>query len=917
MNTVILYFASGKVNENIKECEKQLFTLFNQLGTPIPESQYCKAYEDLLTDAVKVLTANNKTVILCGDPQLSKKVINKAYHLTEEICDEYKNLLVRRSVAFSDEDLYFPTGSKVKLCRENCDCAFCIKVSGKTFFALPGNPDSLKTLTDELIVPYYAEEMGINLSRTTIKLFGTSLDELNKVISVIKSNYPVKFQIDDNFGNISLNISACASSVDDADKACYSAISEIKNHFSDCLYEIGSRSLSEITVDALKRKGLTVSTAESCTGGMLSEAITSISGSSSVLEMGVCAYSNRIKTEIVGVSESIISSFGAVSKETAAALAKGIRNKSGADLGIGITGVAGPDSSEGKAVGSVYVALCDKEKLWVRLISLPETLSRDEIREHATFTALDLIRRYISCLPDFMAGASTEESIIVLSAQPTLDSFTAEKQINEEKAREEKPTPVYVDDQASSIVLADDFGDEELIEADDSHTLDFADFIHEDYGNKKNSDDDSPEIASENYNDDIGIITEQDDFENEELTFKPSKAAKTVKIAFITVIALLLVAAIIFGSFFGKIYRDLSLINDAREVYSSNALPQAFDTLKAQNSDFLAWLNIYGTEINNPVYQTSDNTYYTTHNMNRQKSRYGALFFDYRNVVEGNGAASNLTVYGQNMNDGSMFGALNNYQSLAFLNSNSDITLTTSSGKASYKVFAVIITNASKEQDNGHYFDFSRQSFDNIASFMSWVQEAKEKSLYITDLQLGFDDSLLTLVTTSDAFENARLVVIAKKSESGDSTATYAVNPSPVYPKAWYDKRGLEGGNSSSMTGAEVSSGNESDEASSNDSSSEESSSSESPSSSQRPNTPSRPTPSTPSNPSTPSDPSTPSSSENDSSEESSSDDGSSEESASEGGSSEGNDSSSNPSDGNSSENTTTEQSPSSSETTE
>ncbi|MDD6479343.1 MAG: nicotinamide-nucleotide amidohydrolase family protein [Oscillospiraceae bacterium] len=148
------------------------------------------------------------------------------------------------------------------------------------------------------------------------------------------------------------------------------------------------------TVELLKEKGLTIATAESCTGGMLSALITSVSGSSSVFELGVVSYASRIKNEILGVSKSTLSEFGAVSHQTATEMAEKVRLKADADIGVSVTGVAGPLPSENKPVGLVYIALSSKISQTVKELRI-EPLGRDYIRQSACLELLNMICNFI------------------------------------------------------------------------------------------------------------------------------------------------------------------------------------------------------------------------------------------------------------------------------------------------------------------------------------------------------------------------------------------------------------------------------------------------------------------------------------------------------------------------------------------
>ena len=153
---------------------------------------------------------------------------------------------------------------------------------------------------------------------------------------------------------------------------------------------------AEKLVETLREHGLVISTAESCTGGLLAKSITDIPGSSDVFELGMVTYSNRIKTEFLGVPEKVLETVGAVSKETAEAMAAGIVKASGADIGVGITGIAGPGGgSEEKPVGTVWVSIFYKAKSEKMTECLHLSGNREAVREQTVKT---VISRLISCI---------------------------------------------------------------------------------------------------------------------------------------------------------------------------------------------------------------------------------------------------------------------------------------------------------------------------------------------------------------------------------------------------------------------------------------------------------------------------------------------------------------------------------------
>ncbi len=145
----------------------------------------------------------------------------------------------------------------------------------------------------------------------------------------------------------------------------------------------------EVLVQFLKNKKLTVATAESCTGGLLGKSITDISGSSAVYPGGVISYCNRIKHEILGVDQELLDSLGPVSEPVARQMAEGVRRVIGADLGIGITGIAGPNSDEtGKPVGLVYLAASNGETTMAQECHFDG--DRGAVRAQAAEAAADL-----------------------------------------------------------------------------------------------------------------------------------------------------------------------------------------------------------------------------------------------------------------------------------------------------------------------------------------------------------------------------------------------------------------------------------------------------------------------------------------------------------------------------------------------
>ncbi len=151
---------------------------------------------------------------------------------------------------------------------------------------------------------------------------------------------------------------------------------------------------AEEVVNLLKTKGLTIATAESCTGGLVSSYITAVSGASDVFELGVTSYSCKIKNEILNVPKEVLDEQGAICKETAKFMAENVRIKADSDLGVSVTGVAGPNKSEGKQAGLVYIAISSNKNTLVKELNITPK-SRDFVRQTAALNIFDLIMIFV------------------------------------------------------------------------------------------------------------------------------------------------------------------------------------------------------------------------------------------------------------------------------------------------------------------------------------------------------------------------------------------------------------------------------------------------------------------------------------------------------------------------------------------
>ncbi len=281
-----------------------------------------------------------------------------------------------------------------------------------------------------------------------------------------------------------------------------------------------------------------------------------------------------------------------------------------------------------------------------------------------------------------------------------------------------------------------------------------------------------------------------------------------IKLVFLLSLIGFIVSSVFISGYFISSKRQDNIIEDAREIWhdtssqviiDENAFEEVLSpqtVLLRQNNEFKGWIKLSNTKIDNPIYQTYNNSYYLDHNQNRQKSAYGALYFDYRNTITKEKTDKNLVIYGHEMKNGSMFGQLKKLRSLDFYKKNPTIEFSTLYSEGTYQIYSIFVLNASKEDDGGNIYNILGQDFTSESAFNSWVTDAYSRSIINTTVDVNLGDDIITLVTCTEDFPNARLVVMARKTRENENptvnTQSAAVNPNPKYPRRWYEHRGLK-----------------------------------------------------------------------------------------------------------------------------
>ncbi len=259
---------------------------------------------------------------------------------------------------------------------------------------LPGPPHELKALFEAECIPRLRARIPPqHIATRTLKMAMMPESQVDaRVAPIYKTYTDVQTTILAGAGEIQLQLRCRKDSAAEAEARVAELAEKIEDELGDAIFSRKGETIEQIVSYLLQMRGMTLAVAESCTGGLLAERITSLSGSSRYFLGGAVVYSNELKTQFANVPKAMIDRHGAVSREVAAAMAEGIRKRCLASYGIGITGVAGPSGgTKQKPVGLVYIALAGEEGTQVVERNFPG--DRKRIRQFSTQQALEMIRR--------------------------------------------------------------------------------------------------------------------------------------------------------------------------------------------------------------------------------------------------------------------------------------------------------------------------------------------------------------------------------------------------------------------------------------------------------------------------------------------------------------------------------------------
>ena len=289
---------------------------------------------------------------------------------------------------------------------------------GRCAVLMPGVPSEMKAMWTESIRPLLLERQNCTLHSITLRVLGGESNLEYQVRDLLDHANPTA-AIYCKTGECEIRITARAASDEDGEKMCRAYARKFYDLLGDAVYDEDVAGLEETVVHTLRSNGLTIATAESCTGGMIAQRLTNVSGASEVFGYGFVTYWEQAKAKLVGVDPAVIAQYNVVSAPVAAQMALGAAKAAGADIAVSVTGLAGPGGGDAvRPVGTVYLGAARGDKVYVKklFVSRPD---RALIRARAAQTALEMALR----LAQGKTPAGTQ--VLAESAQHDLAALTA------------------------------------------------------------------------------------------------------------------------------------------------------------------------------------------------------------------------------------------------------------------------------------------------------------------------------------------------------------------------------------------------------------------------------------------------------------------------------------------------------------
>ncbi|MBR5535848.1 MAG: competence/damage-inducible protein A [Clostridia bacterium] len=378
-----------------------------EIGVAVNYSSVVGDNPERLSECVKEALTRCDVLITTGglgptDDDLTKEIVSRVmgkelfYH--KESMDKMLSYLKeagKNMTKNNEKQAYLPIGSII-LENDNGTAPGCIiEDGGKCAILLPGPPKEMKPMLEKAL-GYLREKSGMVMKSRVLRLFGIGESRASALLDdIIKNQTNPTIAPYAKEGEVTFRITASAECEEKASLMVDEMAEKVYAIVGEYIYGEGDdNSMEKVVVDSLNKRHMTLATCESCTGGLIGQLLTKVSGASEVYGFGFVTYANEAKMQLVGVKKETLDAYGAVSEETAREMAEGARRVSGSDIAVSVTGIAGPTGgTEDKPVGLVYIGISDKNG--TEAFRFVQSGDRERVRKKSALCALDLVRRRI------------------------------------------------------------------------------------------------------------------------------------------------------------------------------------------------------------------------------------------------------------------------------------------------------------------------------------------------------------------------------------------------------------------------------------------------------------------------------------------------------------------------------------------
>nr|WP_243151740.1 SpoIID/LytB domain-containing protein [Anaerotruncus colihominis] len=623
----------------------------------------------------------------------------------------------------------------------------CALSAGNQFIILmPDEPREFVPMLQHSVMPYLAKFSEAAVVTRTVNAFGPDEAQMRELLGSILSSQNPTVAVYPKRGEYQVRVTARAKDKGAAAALCEPVIREITRRLGEAAYGADAQSLAAQAAGELRGAGLAVSIAESGTGSLLGEML---KAAPEVLAYCVSAGSDRIKIETLGVSDKLLKKYESASAQAAAAMAAGALKQGRSAIGVAVA-VGAPDQKKQR---DAFAALTDGQHVWIRRVPARDNESADAARLRACLSALDLVRLYITALPQQYRGANPLQAALSGKALELLGTEAGQSASAEGEAAMAKK---------KKGILARIFPCKGDSTADVVRKMILIVAV-------------CVFVASAGY-----------------LLLFYGESARNRKEA----------------AGWADAYNTALGLDDT-DVEVPDGYPQGyqlkFANLYKINEDIAGWLLIADTQVNYPVVHYQDNEYYLRRDFNGNDSKYGTPWLEANDSLDPQ--SDNYIIYAHNMTDGQMFGELMQYKGatgtkdfanpdagIAYLREHPIISFDDVYRDNDYKIVSVFITNAKEAYGPMFYYN-DYLDLSDPERFNAFVDEITARSYYNSNVDIRQGDQFLMLSTCSYEYgpvsddAHVRTVVVGRRVRDGEkndgSDIEYTVNPSPRMPQGF------------------------------------------------------------------------------------------------------------------------------------